>query len=181
MIIVSDTSPLRYLIELDVIDILPKMFGKVFTTPVVFSELQMDHFPPNVKRWAASPPDWLKIASPKHPIPTDQRIHPGEAEAISLAMESSADRLLMDDTAGVELAKSMNLKVIRTLTHLSVAGELGLIPLAEILQRLTTETRFRATPALIATILNPIQSVRESIRNDALWIRKNLPIEPPTK
>lgn len=39
MIIVSDTGPLAYLVEIGVADFLPKLYGQVYIPPVVFAEL----------------------------------------------------------------------------------------------------------------------------------------------
>lgn len=40
MIVISDTSPLRYLIEIDLVHILETLFGKVIIPQAVFDELQ---------------------------------------------------------------------------------------------------------------------------------------------
>lgn len=45
MIVVSNTSPLRYLLEIDAIAALPQLFGEVWTVPSVMAELQQPHFP----------------------------------------------------------------------------------------------------------------------------------------
>lgn len=39
MIVVSDTSPLNYLVLLDVVSVLPKLFGEVVVPPAVLTEL----------------------------------------------------------------------------------------------------------------------------------------------
>ena len=45
MIVVSDTKPLISLLKIDRIDILEKLFGKVFIPQAVFNELTVDaHF-----------------------------------------------------------------------------------------------------------------------------------------
>jgi len=45
MLIVSDTSPLRYLVEVGVIDVLPRLYGEVLTTPEVLAELRPGAIP----------------------------------------------------------------------------------------------------------------------------------------
>ena len=40
MIVVSDTSPLNYLILLSHVDVLPRLFGQVYVPPSVLNELQ---------------------------------------------------------------------------------------------------------------------------------------------
>jgi predicted nucleic acid-binding protein len=40
MIVVSDASPLHYLILIDHAELLPALFGQVLTTPAVLAELK---------------------------------------------------------------------------------------------------------------------------------------------
>jgi len=51
MIIVSDTTPLRYLIEIDEIYVLEKLFGEVIIPEKVAEELQRPKTPQQVKDW----------------------------------------------------------------------------------------------------------------------------------
>jgi len=67
MIVVSDTSPLNYLVLVGAIDVLPKLFGEVYVPLAVIQELQHPRTPVPVKQWAQSPPDWLRIANHRRP------------------------------------------------------------------------------------------------------------------
>src|ERR1700733_8442226 len=98
MLVISDTGPLRYLVELNAIDILQDLYGRtgVMTTPQVMSELRLSHFPAAVQRWGTFPPAWLQIESPKT-IEFLDRLDVGEASAISLAEERRADLVLIDE------------------------------------------------------------------------------------
>lgn len=154
MIVVSNTTPLRYLIEVDAIHILPALFGSILTTPAVVDELRLPHFPEAVRAWANQLPDWITIAQPRIPLPLSETLHPGEAEAIALAIERNADRLLIDERAGVEFARSRGVHVLRTLTLIALAGEEKLIDARAIIRRLANETRFRATEDLFARYLS---------------------------
>lgn len=49
MIVVADTGPLRYLVEIDAVHALPILFGNVLTTPDVVGELNTLTFPDNVR------------------------------------------------------------------------------------------------------------------------------------
>ena len=61
----------------------------------------------------------------------------GEAEAIILAKELSADRLLIDEKAGRNVSKRLKLKIIGTLGILLLAKEERLIPqIAETIDKL---------------------------------------------
>jgi predicted nucleic acid-binding protein len=64
MIVVSDTSPLNYLVLIGAIDVLPELFQEVRVPPAAMRELTHDRTPEAVKVWAASPPDWLLITAP---------------------------------------------------------------------------------------------------------------------
>ena len=64
MIVVSDTSPLHYLILLEVVDALPNLFGQVHAPPMVIQELKHARAPETVRQWVLSPPEWLRISAP---------------------------------------------------------------------------------------------------------------------
>lgn len=61
MIIISDTTPLRYLIEIEEIDCLKNLFGKVIIPQKVFSELQGEKTPSEVTAWIQNHPEWLEV------------------------------------------------------------------------------------------------------------------------
>ena len=60
MIVVSDTSPLNYLVLIGHVEILPTLFGRVLVPPAVMAELQQSGTPEPVRRWAGMPPGWLE-------------------------------------------------------------------------------------------------------------------------
>ena len=60
MIVVSDTSPLNYLILTDSIDVLPAIFGRVYAPSAVVNELSHPRSPQEVRTWASSLPEWLR-------------------------------------------------------------------------------------------------------------------------
>jgi predicted nucleic acid-binding protein len=60
-LVVADTSPVSYLLILDHIDILPRLFGRVFVPEAVHKELCHPSAPPRVREWAAGVPDWLEV------------------------------------------------------------------------------------------------------------------------
>jgi predicted nucleic acid-binding protein len=61
MIVISDTTPLRYLIEIEEIHILEKLFGRIIIPEKVFEELQGKKTPEKVKAWIQSRPAWLEV------------------------------------------------------------------------------------------------------------------------
>jgi len=106
MLVVSNTSPLRYLVEVKAIHVLPKLYDQLMTTPQVTAELRLGHFPDVVRRWAEQPPAWLQIESPSTLRYLDQ-LDDGEASAVSLACERHASLILIDERAGREVSRNV--------------------------------------------------------------------------
>ena len=59
MIVVSDTSPLNYLILIETAEVLPVIFECVYIPTAVASELTNPAAPAAVKHWMSNPPAWL--------------------------------------------------------------------------------------------------------------------------
>ena len=143
MMVVSDTSPLRYLILIEQADVLPKLFDRVLAPPAVMHELSRPQTPGLVLLWAASPPPWLEIATPARVLEAPG-LGPGEREAISLALELRADSVLIDDRDAVKEAKRQGLAVLGTLVVLDEAASRNILTdLPETVERLVGGTNFR--------------------------------------
>ena len=56
MIVVTDTTPLNYLVLIKTIDVLPKLFQQVYAPPSVMGELSRPKTPDSVRDWAKSVP-----------------------------------------------------------------------------------------------------------------------------
>ena len=110
MIVVSDTSPLNYLILVQAVEVLPAIFDRVYIPERVVAELNHPAIPAQVAEWISAPPAWLIIRSPLK-TESELRLDPGETHAISLALELHADWLLIDEWAGRNAAKSRGLPV----------------------------------------------------------------------
>ncbi len=152
MIVVSDTSPLHYLILIGHVDLLPALFGSVYAPPLVIHELSQPQTPPAILNWIAAPPAWLVVQAPRSVVPVAD-LDPGEAQAIALAQELSADTLLMDDRDGVKFARKLGLEITGTLGVLILAKKQGLLAsLRDALQQLA-QTNFRRAPGLFADAL----------------------------
>jgi predicted nucleic acid-binding protein len=146
MIVVSNTSPLHYLVLIQADFILPALFGDVLVPPAVLEELTHAHTPEIVQTWASNPPSWLRIETPASIDPSLQ-VDRGEAAAISLAMQFHADALLIDDHKGRSAAKARHVPVVGTLMVLETAAGKGLINLTQTLDALR-RTPFRASERL---------------------------------
>lgn len=147
MLVVSDTSPLRYLLLVGVADVLPTMFGRVVAPPEVIAEMSQPRTPEAVRTWLAARPAWLEVQGPAETMEA-KGLGLGERQAISLAQEIHAEAILIDDRDAVKEAKSRGLMVLGTLALLDEAANRGLIgDLHGTLERLVEETNFRRNPA----------------------------------
>ncbi|HEY1683444.1 MAG TPA: hypothetical protein VGG19_01660 [Tepidisphaeraceae bacterium] len=153
MIVVSDTSPLNYLVLIDAIDVLPKLFGQVSVPSRVMEELGHPRTPDAVKLWSKSPPAWLLIRTPLTAIGEDTLLDPGESQAIALAHELHAAALLIDEKQGRRIAREHGFITIGTITILELAARQNLLDLKSAFDRLE-RTSFQITPALINAALD---------------------------
>lgn len=160
MIVVSDTTPLNYLVLVDTIELLPKLFREVCVPPQVMRELLHPRTPDRVRQWAQAPPNWLKILGPTSTLAVTSSLDRGEAEAISLAKELKAAAILIDERRATKIAKSEGLTVIRTLALLELAAERKLINLAVTLEKLRATT-FRISQEHIDAALARIAATEQ--------------------
>ena len=158
MLVISDTGPLRYLVEIGEDHILPALFGRVVAPPAVIAELSHAISPQMIRDWAAQPPAWLEVVAPAQLDPT-LRLDAGEAEAISLAMQLRADALLIDERDGTRAARSRGLFTTGTLGILDLAAEKGIIVLPQVIDKLAG-TSFRRPQLIIKEMLERDRSRR---------------------
>ena len=129
MIVVSNTTPLRYLIAIRQEHLLVQLFKTIHIPGAVFEELTNPRTPGFVRDYVSAQPAWLKV----HQVPDSELrdlprlIHSGEREAIAVAAELNADLILMDERSGRRAAASRNLKLSGTLGVLEMADSLKLI------------------------------------------------------
>ena len=107
-------------------------------------------------RSSVGPHRWLHVQSVAQPATSHSllsRLDPGEGEAIALALQLNAVRLLIDERRGRRVAQGLGLGVIGTLGVVLLAKQLRLIPLAGPLFDELLATGFFASDMLIATML----------------------------
>ena len=116
MIIVADTSPINYLTLIQEVDILPKIYGRVVIPPTVREELVRASAPQLVRSLINHLPIWLEVRSPLAvPDSSLAKLDAGERDAITLATELHADRLIVDEREGRREAERRGIPVIGTL------------------------------------------------------------------
>lgn len=154
MIVVADASPLRYLILIDQVHVLPDLFGDVLIPPAVVAELTNERTPPQVRAWLSSRPDWLRVQVPRDVLPQlRERIDDGEREAIALAIEVQASALIIDDRAGRREAEALQCRAVGTLGVLEQAADRGFVNLQVAIDRLR-QTNFRMDERLVEGMLS---------------------------
>ena len=127
MIVISDTTPISELTKVGYLDLLPKLFGTVVTPQGVFDELTTGQHPAaEIVRDLS----WLNVVAIENRQAVAElqqmgKLDLGESEAIALAEEIGADRLLIDEKAARRVAKTRNLPLIGTMGVLLLAKRQG--------------------------------------------------------
>lgn len=156
MIVVADSGPLHYLIQLEHIDLLRRFYHQVLVPEAVANELSANSTPGIVREWITRPPPWVDVrpvSSFAVSTITDD-LDLGERAAIALAEAVHADLLLIDEAAGRAEAKRRQFRVTGTLGVLRSGAEQGLVNVADLLQRLE-RTSFYLDEALVSTVFAP--------------------------
>lgn len=161
MLVVTDTSPINYLILIGYVDVLPVLHGDIIIPQAVAVELMNPRTPEIVRQWIAAPPEWCAIQSAQNLDPALAYLGNGEREAIALCRELDADALLSDDTRAYDEARARGIEVIRTLALLERAALHGLLDLRIAIARLQ-ETTFYAPQYVINDMLARYSNPPES-------------------
>ena len=121
-IVIADTSPLQYLFQVGLIDLLEGLFAAVQVPEAVRDELRVG------RSLGFDVPDpaefpWM-LVRPTQPVPAVDRFElgAGERAALTLALESHDSLVVLDDGAARAAAKQLGL---------STTGTLGLLPLGK--------------------------------------------------
>jgi predicted nucleic acid-binding protein len=146
-VVVSDATPLNYLILINAVGVLPRLYSSVLIPPAVAAELSSPKAPAAVLALVRNPPSWLEVRAPGR-VDYSLGLDAGETEAIALAAELGIEAILMDERKGRKQARQKGLTPVGTLTILEQAAENGWIDFEENVSRLR-ETTFRVHPQLI--------------------------------
>jgi predicted nucleic acid-binding protein len=135
-VVVSDTTPLHYLILVGRESILEKLYGKVFIPPGVLAELAHASAPVQISNWAARPPAWVTVATPAMIPGRYDGLDFGERQALALAVEIKADLVLLDDKLARRLAQRELMRVKGTLGVVADAAKANLLDFVETVEAL---------------------------------------------
>ncbi len=145
--IVCDASPLIALAQIDRLDLLREIYGTVVIPPAVAREIV-----PTLPR----PPAWMvqrPLLRPVLPTIAQAELGPGETEALTLALDLSIDRVLLDERQGRRLARRLRITAIGTLGLLLLAKRRGLLAAVRPEIEALGAVRFHLASDLIALTL----------------------------
>ncbi len=135
MILIADSSALIALAIIDKLEILQKLFGKVYVPRAVYDEISKENKTEAKKLTKFCKNKVLDIETK---INFNISLGKGESEAVILYQEQNADFLLCDDKKAKKFAQSFGINVIGSLGVLIKAKKAGLIdaiaPLIDILK-----------------------------------------------
>jgi predicted nucleic acid-binding protein len=140
MQVISNSSCLIALSAIGQLELLKQLFGRITVPEAVAREVQ-----------SASLPSWIQTAI----CPANRTLEAirldlgqGESEAIALALDLSADLIILDDKKARRAAKRLHLAVTGTVGITLLAKERQLIPLIQPVLDKLTATAFHISPAL---------------------------------
>jgi predicted nucleic acid-binding protein len=119
--VVADASVFIALVQIDKLPLLETLFGGVIIPRAVAREVA-----PSLP----SLPAWVERRVIERPLPpriVAASLEAGEAEAIALALEIGAERIVLDDLPARQLAQAMGLAIVGTAGVLFMAKQHGLI------------------------------------------------------
>lgn len=144
---VSNTSPLLNLAIIDRLVLAKSQFGRVLVPPSVVEEFRLEEGRPGSSALReALGEGWITETNVSDNMLARTLRHDldrGEAEAIALAVEKEANRILLDEREGRRRARQLDLEVTGVLGVLLRAGHEGKIEsLPKALDRLEDEAGF---------------------------------------
>ncbi|NEQ39646.1 MAG: DUF3368 domain-containing protein [Okeania sp. SIO3I5] len=159
MIIVSNTSPISNLAKVGQLNLLQQLYETVLIPNAVYEEL-LDEGAGEIVIRVVRGATWLKmqpLQNQEVAIELRKFINLGEAEAIALAFEVNATRLLINERLGRKVAIEQGLKITGVLGVLLSAKKQGLIPFVKpVMNDLIAQANFRVSSQLYAEVLRAV-------------------------
>lgn len=127
LLVVSNSSIIIALAKACHLDLMEKLFKKIFVPEAVWREVTIGGKPASEKIFRADFIQVEKTYNKRLAALLEEFVDKGEAEAIVLALQLNADVVLIDDRDARNLAKKLGLQVTGTLGVLALAKHIGLI------------------------------------------------------
>lgn len=158
MTVVCNTSPITNLAAIAQLDLLHQIYGEIVIPQAVYTELVVHPVPGSSEVQTL---EWIVLQSVTNSAQVAQlrqSVDAGEAEAIALALELSAERLLIDEATGRAIAQQLGLNITGVLGVLLIAKQQKRIPTVKTsLDALVQQAGFRVSPALYQSVLSMAQ------------------------
>ena len=125
-IFISNATPIISLCSVGYEHILKELFHRILISQAVDIELRALDKPGS----RFSDLEWVEVVPVKNKeiiLFLRKDIDTGEAETIALAKQMNADVVIIDENAGYQIAKHLDLPVVRTLSILKVAKDKKII------------------------------------------------------
>lgn len=159
MIVVSDTSAIGNLLVIGQLELIQRIYQEVVIPPAVDQEVRaLQRFGVDLAAYTSA--TWLSVQVPKDGllvVQLKEELDDGEAEAIALALQFKADRLLIDERLGRLVAIQYGLNITGILGILKTAKELGLVSTVKpILEALVQQAGFWIDQSLYGQVLKDV-------------------------
>ncbi len=124
--VLSNTSPLQYLHQLDLLDLLPALYGEVMVPSAVVKEIEAGRSL-GVPLPVIESLSWLRVQDVANAalLPLLPDLGAGEREVLALALERSHPLVILDDSFARRFARRLGLSLTGTLGLLLKAKENG--------------------------------------------------------
>lgn len=137
--IISDTSCLIILTNINELELLHKLYGKITTTFDIATE------------YGEPLPEWVEIVNPldkqKQQL-LELQIDKGESSAIALALETPGSTIILDDNKARKIADQFEITYTGTIGVLVKAKIKGIIPSIKPIIAKIKQTNFRLSPEI---------------------------------
>ena len=143
-VVICNTSPIQYLYQADMLELLPALAGQVYVPEAVVAELEEGRHR-NVILPVLEDLSWLIVRPVRNRtlLPLVTHLGDGEKEVLALGLETQDALLLLDDRDARRYARTLELEITGTLGLLLRAKERGILDaVGPVLDRLQS-LRFR--------------------------------------
>ena len=155
--IISDTSSISNLFQIERIDLLKSLYGKITITPAVQRELYALEEQKEIDNLK-----WIKVVAPKDQkkvMKLLEELDLGEAESIALAIERKAKYLIIDEYRGRLIAEQYGVKIVGVLGILIQAKQDGLIDSVKDEVQKLRQVGFRLNQRLVDGVLKRLGEI----------------------
>ena len=151
--VITDTSPIQYLYQTNLLDLLPTLYGQITMPQAVADELAQGQSQ-NIPLPDPASLSWLTIGLVQSElVPLVPDLGAGEREVLTLALETPDSLVLLDDALARRYARQLGVVFTGTLGVLLKAKQSGYInSIRPVLDQLD-DLRFRLDPTTRVAVL----------------------------